>query len=335
MMSVNTSRGQTRPVSIAPMMQRTDRHYRAMMRLLSRETLLYTEMLTANAVLHGNRSLLLDFDACEHPIALQLGGDDPKTLAEAARIGADWGYDEINLNVGCPSNRVQTGCFGASLMRRPERVAEIIAEIRAAVDVPVTVKHRIGVDELDRYEDMANFVSVVREASADRFSVHARKAWLNGLSPKDNRTIPPLRYDDVYQLKAEFPDLVIEINGGITTLDETAIHLQHVDAVMIGRAAYDDPMLFATVDSRFFGRPDLGRSRVEVAEAMLPYIEQAMKRPGTKLNHISRHLLNLFKGCYGGRQWRRIISEGAWRSDADWRLVERALDAVRPHASAA
>ena len=230
MMSVNTSRGQTRPVSIAPMMQRTDRHYRAMMRLLSRETLLYTEMLTANAVLHGNRSLLLDFDACEHPIALQLGGDDPKTLAEAARIGADWGYDEINLNVGCPSNRVQTGCFGASLMRRPERVAEIIAEIRAAVDVPVTVKHRIGVDELDRYEDMANFVSVVREASADRFSVHARKAWLNGLSPKDNRTIPPLRYDDVYQLKAEFPDLVIEINGGITTLDETAIHLQHVDA---------------------------------------------------------------------------------------------------------
>ena len=335
MTSVNTNRGQTRPVSIAPMMQRTDRHYRAMMRLLSRETLLYTEMLTANAVLHGNRSLLLDFDASEHPIALQLGGDDPKTLAEAARIGADWGYDEINLNVGCPSNRVQTGCFGASLMRRPERVAEIIAEIRAAVNVPVTVKHRIGVDELDRYEDMANFVSVVREAAADRFSVHARKAWLNGLSPKDNRTIPPLRYDDVYRLKAEFPDLVIEINGGITTLDETATHLQHVDAVMIGRAAYDDPMLFGTVDSRFFGRPDLGRSRVEVAEAMLPYIEQAMKRPGTKLNHISRHLLNLFKGCYGGRNWRRIISEGAWRSDADWRLVERVLEAVRPHASAA
>jgi tRNA-dihydrouridine synthase A len=182
---------------------------------------------------------------------------------------------------------------------------------------------------------MAHFVSVVREAKADRFSVHARKAWLDGLSPKDNRTIPPLRYDDVYRLKAEFPELVVEINGGITTLDQTVMHLEHVDAVMIGRAAYDDPMLFSGVDSRFFGAPDSGRSRVEVAEAMMPYIEQTMTRPGTKLNHISRHLLNLFKGCYGGRNWRRIISEGVWREGADWRLIDRALDAVRAHASAA
>lgn len=317
------------------MMQRTDRHFRALMRLITRETLLYTEMVTANAILHGNRSLLLDFNAEEHPIALQLGGDDPKALAEAARIGVDWGYDEINLNVGCPSNRVKTGCFGASLMRRPERVAEIVSAMRAAVDVPVTVKHRIGVDEIDRYEDMANFVSVVREATSDRFSVHARKAWLDGLSPKDNRTIPPLRYEDVYRLKAEFPDLEIEINGGITTLDEVSTHLEHVDAVMIGRAAYDDPMLFAQVDSRFFDQADSGLSRIEVAEAMMPYIEHATTREGTKLNHISRHLLNLFKGCYGGRNWRRIISEGSWRPDADWRLIDRALDAVRPHASAA
>jgi tRNA-dihydrouridine synthase A len=328
-------RGTTRPVSVAPMMQRTDRHFRVLMRQITRETLLYTEMLTANAILRGDRSLLLDFNPVEHPIALQLGGDDPQALAEAAHIGADWGYDEINLNVGCPSNRVQTGCFGASLMRRPERVAEIVAAMRAAVSVPITVKHRIGVDELDRYEDMAHFVTVVRTAEADRFSVHARKAWLDGLSPKDNRTIPPLRYDDVYRLKAEFPELVIEINGGITSLDEVATHLEHVDAVMIGRAAYDDPMLFAEVDSRMFDTQSLGRTRVEIVEAMLPYIEEATRRPGTKLHHVSRHMLSLFKGCHGGRNWRRLLSENTCQEDADWRVVDQALSAVRPQASAA
>ena len=317
------------------MMQRTDRHFRALLRLISAETLLYTEMLTANAVIHGKRELLLGFEEQEHPIALQLGGDDPKGMSEAARIGVDWGYDEVNINVGCPSNRVQNGCFGASLMRRPERVAELVSAMRATVDVPITVKHRIGVDELDRYEDMANFVDIVRQSGADRFSVHARKAWLNGLSPKENRNVPPLRYPEIYQLKSDFPELIIEINGGIKTLDESEAHLQHVDAVMIGRAAYDDPMLFATADSRFFDKADPGLSRIEVGEAMLPYIERAMTRDGTKLHHISRHLLNLFKGCYGGRNWRRILSEGAWREDADWRLVNRALDEVRARADAA
>ena len=334
-MILPSHRGTVRPLSVAPMMQRTDRHFRSLLRLVTRQTLLYTEMLTANAVIHGKRELLLGYDEVEHPISLQLGGDDPARMTEAARIGVDWGYDEVNINVGCPSNRVQNGCFGASLMRRPERVAELVSAMRNAVNVPITVKHRIGVDEIDRYEDMANFVSVVRQAGADRFSVHARKAWLNGLSPKENRNVPPLRYPEIYRLKEDFPELIIEINGGITTLDEVEAHLEHDDAVMIGRAAYDDPMLFASADSRFFESKDPGLSRVEVVESMLPYIERAMTRPGTKLQHISRHLLNLFKGCYGGRNYRRILSEGAWRDEADWRLVERALNEVRRPADAA
>ncbi|MCA9545322.1 MAG: tRNA dihydrouridine(20/20a) synthase DusA, partial [Myxococcales bacterium] len=219
------------------MMQRTDRHHRAFMRLITRTTLLYTEMVTTGAILHGDRARHLDFFECEHPVALQLGGDDPKALAEAARIAWDWGYDEVNLNVGCPSDRVQSGAFGAVLMKTPERVAEAVAAMRAAVPLPVTVKHRIGVDDLDRYEDMLHFVDVVRQAGADRFSVHARKAWLQGLSPKENRDIPPLRYAEVWRLKVERPDEVIEINGGITTLGQAVEHLAHVDAVMIGRAA--------------------------------------------------------------------------------------------------
>jgi len=331
-MTSSSHRGVVRPLSVAPMMQRTDRHFRVLMRLLTRHTLLYTEMLTANAILHGDREMLLGFDAVEHPIALQLGGDDPITLTEAARIGVDWGYDEINLNVGCPSERVKNGCFGASLMRRPERVAEVVAAMRAAVEVPVTVKHRIGVDELDRYEDMAHFVSVVKTSGADRFSVHARKAWLSGLSPKENRTVPPLRHDDVYRLKQEFPELVIEINGGITTLEEVETHLTQVDAVMIGRAAYDDPMLFADADRRLFGDDSARPNRMELVEAMLPYIERSMAG-GAKLNHISKHLLNLFRGRRGGRHWRRVLSENVWRDDADWRLIQRALETVRPPAT--
>ena len=268
-------RGAIVPFSVAPMMQRTDRHFRVLMRQVTRHSLLYTEMVTANAILHGRKDILLDFDEVEHPIALQLGGDDPAKLAEAAKIGVDWGYDEINLNVGCPSNRVRNGCFGASLMRRPERVAEIVTAMRAAVDVPVTVKHRIGVDEIDRYEDMANFVSVVEPSGADRFTVHARKAWLNGLSPKDNRTIPPLRYEDIYRLKRDFPHLDVEINGGIVTLDQVEAQLEHVDAVMVGRAAYEDPMQFVNVDRRLFGDTSSRPSRIELVENMLPYIEQS------------------------------------------------------------
>lgn len=334
MSSSPSQRGRVNPLSVAPMMQRTDRHFRVLMRRVTRRTLLYTEMVTANAILHGDRRILLDFDEIEHPVALQLGGDNPVRLAEAAQIGVDHGYDEINLNVGCPSDRVKNGCFGASLMRRPEHVADLISAMRAAVDVPVTVKHRIGIDELDRYEDMAHFVSVVSQSNADRFSVHARKAWLDGLSPKENRTVPPLRYDDVYRLKRDFPHLQIEINGGIKSLQDVEAHLEHVDAVMVGRAAYEDPMLFADADRRFYGVAPPSLSRVEVVESMLPYIERVMAE-GAKLHYVSRHLLNLFRGCRGGRRWRQLLSENAWRGDADWRVVARALDVVRPIADAA
>ena len=233
------------------MMDRTDRHFRFFLRRITRHTLLYTEMVTTGAVIHGDRERLLGFDLREKPVALQLGGDDPRALAECARIGEGFGYDEINLNVGCPSDRVQKGRIGACLMAEPERVADGVEAMRAAVSIPVTVKHRIGIDHLDRYEDMARFVTTVAAAGSDRFTVHARIAWLQGLSPKENRDIPPLRYDDVYRLKREHPDLSIEINGGVRSLDGVEEHLREVDAVMIGRAACDDPYLFAEADRRF------------------------------------------------------------------------------------
>ncbi len=246
-------RGETRAVSVAPMMDRTDRHFRYFMRQITRRTLLYTEMVTMNAILHGDRESLLGYSEEEHPIALQLGGDDPGKLAECAKIAEDWGYDEVNLNVGCPSDRVQKGRFGACLMAYPDVVARSVEAMREACGLAVTVKHRIGVDDLDQYEDMKRFVETVARAGCDRFSVHARKAWLQGLSPKENREVPPLRYEDVYRLKDEFRDLKIEINGGIKTLAETKTHLERVDAVMIGRAAYDNPYVFAEVDREIFG----------------------------------------------------------------------------------
>ena len=241
------------PLSIAPMMERTDRHYRYFMRQMTRRTLLYTEMITTAAILHGDREKLLGFSSEEKPLSLQVGGDNPQELAECARIAEDMGYDEINLNVGCPSNRVQNGNFGACLMAQPERVAQAVEAMQKAVDLPVTVKHRIGIDQRDRYEDMAHFVRIVSEVGCRRFTVHARKAWLKGLSPKENRNIPPLRYQDVHRLKQEFPHLFIEINGGITTLEQVQEQLKLVDAVMIGRAAYDNPYLFATVDRDLYG----------------------------------------------------------------------------------
>ena len=321
-------RGVTPPLSVAPMMQRTDRHFRRMMRLITRETLLYTEMVTTGAVLHGDRERLLGYDEVEHPIALQLGGDDPKALSECAQVGVDWGYDEINLNVGCPSDRVQNGCFGASLMRRPERVAAAVEAMRARVDVPVTVKHRIGVDELDRYDDMLRFVDIVSEADCDRFSVHARKAWLNGLSPKENRTIPPLRYDDVHRLKRERPNLSIEINGGLVTLDEVAEQLQAVDAVMIGRAAYDDPMGFADADARFFTAVNPGLDRFQVVEAMVPYVAEHLAQGG-KLHHVTRHMLTLFRRQPGGKKWRQLLSSESFKPDQDETMLLNALEVVR------
>ncbi|MGK7911913.1 MAG: tRNA dihydrouridine(20/20a) synthase DusA [Synechococcus sp.] len=296
-------------LSLAPMMDRTDRHYRYFMRQLARRPLLYTEMVVTKAILKGDRSRLLDFSPIEHPISLQLGGDNPTELAECARIASDWGYDEVNLNVGCPSDRVQSGNFGACLMGAPDLVARCVEAMRTAVSIPVTVKHRIGIDDRDRYEDMREFVRVVADAGCTRFTVHARKAWLQGLSPKENRTVPPLRYEDVYRLKQEFPHLLIEVNGGVKTLAEVEYHLQSVDAVMIGRAAYDTPYLFATVDRDLYEESTSIPSRRDVVQGMLPYIEEWLSK-GTKLNSITRHMLQLFAGQPGTRAWKREITEG-------------------------
>ncbi len=305
-------------------MDRTDRHYRYMMRLITKKTLLYTEMVTTKAILHGSTARLLAYDPAEHPIALQVGGDDPGELTAVARIAEDLGYDEININVGCPSSRVQSGNFGACLMRQPELVAEGVARMKAACSIPVTVKHRIGVDELDRYEDMLHFVTVVSQSEADRFSVHARKAWLQGLSPKENRTIPPLRYDDVYRLKEAFPDQIIELNGGVTTHAEIEEHLEQVDAVMLGRAAYDRPWIFSEADHRYFGEPSEYKLRADVAEGMIPYLEQELAS-GTKMMSVTRHMLNLFKGVAGGRGWRRSLGTISAKGSQDLEAVVRLI----------
>ena len=310
------------------MMKRTDRHFRYLMRQISRNALLYTEMVTTGAILHGDQARHLAYDPIEHPIALQLGGDDPVALTACARIAQDLGYDEVNINVGCPSDRVQKGRFGACLMAEPERVAYSVAAMRDAVSIPVTVKHRIGIDDIDRYEDMLNFVDVVSASNADRFSVHARKAWLQGLSPKENRNIPPLRYDDVYRLKRERPHLCVEINGGIRTIDDMAQHLGHVDAVMIGRAVYENPMLFSDVDRRFYDDSDVDPVSVfSVVEQMRPYVARWLERGG-RLNSVTRHMLMLFYGQPGGRKWRRILGE-AIKPNADLSLLDEALNAVQ------
>ncbi|MGL4883128.1 MAG: tRNA dihydrouridine(20/20a) synthase DusA [Waterburya sp.] len=315
------------PISIAPMMDRTDRHYRYFMRQISRHTLLYTEMITTQAIIHGDRPKLLDFSPEEKPLVLQLGGDNPAELAECAKIGADWGYDALNLNIGCPSPRVQNGNFGACLMTQPELVAKAVAEMQKVVNIPVTVKHRIGVDECDRYEDMVNFVRIVSEAGCTNFTVHARKAWLKGLSPKENRNVPPLRYEDVYRLKQDFPHLFIEINGGITTLAQTKTHLQKVDAVMIGRAAYDRPYLFATVDRDIYGQNVIPSTRHQIVEAMLPYINYWVNR-GVRLNSISRHMLQLFAEQPGTKAWKRYITTHACLPGANALTINAALAEV-------
>ncbi len=326
-MSKQTQNTRHLPLSVAPMMDWTDRHYRFFMRGLTKQTLLYTEMVTTGALLHGDRARHLEFSREELPLALQLGGDDPQALAECARMAETWGYSEVNLNVGCPSNRVQSGNFGACLMAQPETVARAVEAMKNAVSIPVTVKHRIGVDALDRYEDMANFVRTVSKAGADRFSVHARKAWLQGLSPKENRTVPPLRYEDVYRLKREFPHLTIELNGGVKALEDARTHLQHVDGVMLGRAAYENPYLFATADQTFYGSSTLPPTRREVVEKMLPYIEEKT-REGLYLKHITRHMLSLFAGKPGAKAWRRFLSENAHLPGAGAETVLDALNKV-------
>lgn len=316
------------PLSIAPMMRRTDRHFRYLMRLFSQEVLLYTEMVTTGAVLNGDREHILGYDEIEHPISVQLGGDDPEEMAESARIAQDWGYDEVNINIGCPSNRVQEGNFGVCLMGQPERVARCVEAMQAAVDIPVTVKHRIGFDDRDRYEDMLDFVTTVADAGCQRFTVHARKAWLDGLSPKENRNVPPLRYEDVYRLKREYPKLFIEINGGIESIDEVREHLEFVDAVMIGRAAYDKPFIFAEADQLIYGADTPTPTRHEVIREMLPYIEAWCSREGGKLTHISKHLLNVFAYRRGAKAWRRYLTEEGHVDGAGPEVVEQALEQV-------
>ena len=296
-------------LSVAPMMDWTDRNCRFFHRLLSKNTLLYTEMVTTGAVLHGDRERLLGFDAAEHPVALQLGGSDPAELAACARIAEEWGYDEVNLNVGCPSDRVQSGRFGACLMAEPDLVARLVGAMREAVSIPVTVKHRLAIDEMDEWPTVDHFVRTVSAAGCTHFIVHARKAWLKGLSPKENRDVPPLRYELVHRLKQENPQLTIAINGGIRTLDEAETHLTTLDSVMIGRAAYETPYILADADRRLFGGAP-GPDRHAVVEAMIPYVEERLSR-GAPLSSITRHMLGLFQGLPGARAWRRHLSENA------------------------
>lgn len=311
-------------LSVAPMMDWTDRHCRYFHRLLSPHARLYTEMVTAPALVHGDRERLLGFDRSEHPVALQLGGSDVAELVHATRLGEEFGYDEINLNVGCPSDRVQSGRFGACLMREPDLVAECIAAMRDAVSIPVTVKCRIGVDEQDEYADLQHFIETVRATGCTVFVVHARKAWLKGLSPKENRDVPPLNYERVYQLKREFPELTIIINGGIDKVGDVQTHLQHTDGVMLGRTAYHEPYRLAELEQMLYGTPLVARE--DVVTQMQPYIEAHIARGG-HLQHISRHMLGLFQGLPGARAWRRYLSENAHRPNANYSVVERALDA--------
>lgn len=316
-----------RRISVAPMMDWTDRHARFFLRLISKRTLLYTEMVTSGAVLHGDREKLLGFDPAENPIALQLGGSDPQALAECAKIGENYGYDEINLNVGCPSDRVQSGRIGACLMAEPQLVSECLAAMKKVTDLPVTVKHRIGIDDQDSYEFVRNFVDVVLQSGCDSFIVHARKAILSGLSPKQNREIPPLIYERVYQLKQDFPQLEIIINGGIRTISDAKKHLTQVDGVMIGREAYSNPFILAEVDQQIFASKHAAVTRLEVAEQMVPYIDQYIASGG-RLQHISRHILGLFHGQPNGKQWRRYLSENATKSTANSQVILDALKLV-------
>ncbi|PSU25423.1 tRNA dihydrouridine(20/20a) synthase DusA [Photobacterium aquimaris] len=319
MMSFPSSR-----FSVAPMLDWTDRHCRYFHRLMSKEALLYTEMVTTGAIIHGKGDFLA-YNEEEHPLALQLGGSNPVDLAQCAKLAAERGYDEINLNVGCPSDRVQNGMFGACLMGEADLVAQCVAAMREVVDIPVTVKTRIGIDDQDSYEFLTHFIQTVSEkGGCDNFTIHARKAWLKGLSPKENREIPELDYPRVYQLKQDFPQLTMAINGGIKTFEEMEQHLQHLDGVMVGREAYQSPYLMAEVDQRLFGSDRPVMKRREVVEAMYPYIERQLAN-GSYLGHITRHMLGLFQSMPGARQWRRYISENAHKPGAGIEVVQQAL----------
>jgi tRNA-dihydrouridine synthase A len=316
-----------RKFCIAPMLDWTDRHYRYFARLISKKAVLYTEMITTGALIHGDRDRYLQFNDQESPLAIQLGGSNPVDLALCAKMAEDLGYDEVNLNVGCPSDRVQNNMIGACLMGHPELVAECIAAMQNAVSVPVTVKHRIGIDDQDSYEELHHFVNTVADTGCSTFIVHARKAILKGLSPKENRNIPPLKYDVAYQLKKDFPSLDIIVNGGIKTINESLDHITHLDGVMVGREAYQNPWILSEVDEQLYGEKANTLTRHEVLEAMLPYIEQELKQ-GNYLGHITRHILGLFHSMPGGRRYRRYLSENAHKSGAGIDVIKEALSLV-------
>lgn len=323
-----------RRLVVAPMMELTDRHYRFLARLLTRHTLLYTEMLTCKAVIHGDREYLLGKDAVEGPVVLQLGGSDVAEMADAARIGEEWGYDEINMNVGCPSDRVKAGRFGACLMAEPELVRDVVAGMQEKVDIPVTVKCRLGIDRDDSYEALESFADIVLQSGCKHLIVHARKAWLDGLSPKENRTIPPLRYEYVYRLKQKYPDTHISINGGIDNLQNTKNHLSKVDGVMIGRAAYYSPAMLADADQEIFADLDSGythsanmQTLTGVARNYAAYMQTWMDQ-GVRLSAMSRHLVSLFQEVPGARLWRRHISEHAGKASDAMTLIDEALEYV-------
>lgn len=312
-------------ISVAPMMGWTDRHARYFLRLISRRVLLYTEMVTTGAILHGKCESLLRYHVKEHPLALQLGGSNPEELAQCSRVGEDSGFDEINLNVGCPSDRVKSGQFGACLMAKPGLVAECVSAMQSRVKIPVTVKCRIGIDDMEDYQGLANFVTKVAETGCKTFIVHARKAWLKGLSPKQNREIPPLKYDYVYRLKEDNPGLNIKVNGGIKTIESIQSHLERVDGVMLGREAYHNPYLLADVDQKFFKDNGVTLTREQVVEALIPYIEEEISK-GTALHSITRHMHGLFIGRPGAKAWRRYLSENDHRPGAGVNVIRDAIN---------
>lgn len=316
------------------MMEWTDRHCRVFLRAITKRTLLYTEMVHTGAILRGDAGRHLGHDPVEHPLALQLGGSNPADLAAAARMGRDYGYDEINLNVGCPSERVSAGRFGACLMAEPELVADCVAAMAEAVDIPVTVKSRIGIDDRDTYEELAAFIEAVAARGCRTFIIHARKAWLSGLSPKQNREVPPLRYEFVQRIKADFPALEIILNGGVGSLTAAAEHLSALDGVMIGRVAYNDPWILRDADARIFAGQAGPESRHAVIDSLLPYID-AQCRTGVPLQRMTRHMIGLFNGLPGARAWRRHLSENARRAGAGPEVLRAAAAVVSPDREAA
>lgn len=314
-------------ISVAPMLDWTDTHYRSLARLISKRVQLWSEMVTTGALLHGDPARHLDYNAAEHPLVLQLGGSDPADMATCARMAEQWGYDEVNINVGCPSDRVQKGRFGACLMAEPQTVADCIKAMRDAVSIPVSVKCRIGIDRDDAYEPLRDFVAVVSEAGCESFVVHARKAWLDGLSPAQNRDVPPLRYEFVHQLKAELPALHIAINGGIATWEQAAEHLPDLDGVMIGRAAYQGPWMLSSVDRLFYGA-ESDPNRGEVIEQWRQYVQGNLEQ-GVKLMYMTRHMLGMFNGMPGARAFRRHLSENAYKAGAGISVLDEALAKIR------